>query len=133
MIESAATAAGLELKAPPHMLRHACGDASPTRTRRPGDPRMARPSVDHQHRGLHGAGAEQVQGLLERLGCSDFLHRVGNSPESQSARMALAAGGVPQDPQPAMWDLLICSLCWGCSSAHAWSKTPRKSSTVSGS
>src|SRR5580700_6637187 len=28
---------------------------------------MARASVDHQHRGLHSAGAEQVQGLLAGL------------------------------------------------------------------
>jgi hypothetical protein len=28
---------------------------------------LARPSVDHQHRRLHGAGAEPVQGLLARL------------------------------------------------------------------
>jgi hypothetical protein len=35
--------------------------------RHPGDPGLARASIDHQHRGLHGAGAEPVQGLLERL------------------------------------------------------------------
>ena len=28
---------------------------------------MARPSVDHQHRHLHGAGAKPVQGLLAGL------------------------------------------------------------------
>jgi hypothetical protein len=33
----------------------------------PGRSRLARPSVDHQHRGLHGVGAEPVQGLLSRL------------------------------------------------------------------
>jgi hypothetical protein len=35
--------------------------------RHPGDPRLARTSVDHQHGGLHGAGAEQIQGLLAGL------------------------------------------------------------------
>jgi hypothetical protein len=35
--------------------------------RHPRDPGLARQSVYHQHRGLHGAGAEQVQGLLARL------------------------------------------------------------------
>jgi hypothetical protein len=36
-------------------------------TRRPGDQGLARAPVDHQHRGLHGAGAKQVQGLLAGL------------------------------------------------------------------
>jgi integrase len=34
MIERAASAAGLDVKAHPHMLRHACGYASPTRATR---------------------------------------------------------------------------------------------------
>jgi integrase len=37
----------------------------------PGDPGMAGPSVDHQHRGLHSAGAEPVQRLLVGLA---FVH-----------------------------------------------------------
>jgi hypothetical protein len=40
----------------PRMLRHACGD-----------PGLARRSVHCQHRGLHGACAQPVQGLLARL------------------------------------------------------------------
>jgi hypothetical protein len=32
-----------------------------------GDPGMARPSIDHEHRGLHGLGAEPVQGFLAGL------------------------------------------------------------------
>jgi hypothetical protein len=35
--------------------------------RYPGDPGLARPSVDHQHRRLHGACAEPVQGLSAGL------------------------------------------------------------------
>jgi hypothetical protein len=34
-------------------------------TRHPGDPGMARESVDHRYGGLHGLGTEPVQGLLE--------------------------------------------------------------------
>jgi hypothetical protein len=37
------------------------------RPRYPRDPGLVRTSVDHQHRRLHGAGAEPVQGLLARL------------------------------------------------------------------
>jgi hypothetical protein len=47
------------------MLRHACGY---TLANKGHDTRVIQgwldPSVDHQHRGLHGAGAEPVQGLL---------------------------------------------------------------------
>jgi hypothetical protein len=68
MIERAAAAAGLELKVHPHMLRHACGYAPrQPGPRYPGDPGIVEPSVDYQHGGLHGAGAEPVQGLLERV------------------------------------------------------------------
>jgi hypothetical protein len=35
--------------------------------RHPGDPGLARTSLDHQHRRLHGVGAEPVQGFLARL------------------------------------------------------------------
>jgi hypothetical protein len=36
---------------------------------------MARPSINHEHRGLHGPGAEAVQGLLAglRLAWRSFL------------------------------------------------------------
>jgi hypothetical protein len=64
MIERAMAAGGLEIKAHPHMQRHACGYARKQGPRHSGHPGLARASVDHQHRGLHGAGAEQVQGLL---------------------------------------------------------------------
>ena len=48
MIERAAVAAGLELKAHPHMLRHACGYALANKGHdTQADPRVARPSVDH--------------------------------------------------------------------------------------
>jgi integrase len=70
MIERAAAAAGLELKAHPHMLRHACGYALANKGHEhPGDSGLARPSVDHQHCRLQGAGAEPVQGLLAGLIC----------------------------------------------------------------
>ena len=65
MIERAAAGAGLELKAHPHMLRHACGYALANKGHdTSGNPGLAGAPVDHQHRGLHGAGAEQIQGLL---------------------------------------------------------------------
>jgi integrase len=68
MIERAAAAGGLELKAHPHMLRHACGYALANKGHdTPGDPGLAWPSVDHQHRRLYGAGAEPVQGFLAGL------------------------------------------------------------------
>src|SRR5215475_2822106 len=54
----------------PHMLRH----ASPTRCAMPGRFWGGWASFDHEHRGLHGAGAEQVQGLLagvSGIGASD--------------------------------------------------------------
>jgi hypothetical protein len=68
MVERAAATAGMELKAHPHMLRHACGYALANKghdTR--GHPGLARPSVDHEHRGLHRLGAEPLQGLLAGL------------------------------------------------------------------
>jgi hypothetical protein len=40
--------------------------------RHPGDPGMARASVDHQHRGLYGAGAEKVQRFLAGLGAGAY-------------------------------------------------------------
>jgi hypothetical protein len=62
MIDRAASGAGQELKARPHMtpacLRLCSRQQEP---RHPGHAGMARPSIDHQHRGLHGAGAELVQ------------------------------------------------------------------------
>ena len=48
--------------------------------RHAGDPGMAGTPVDHQHRRLHSAGAEQVQGLLAGL---------GNEAGTQSLRVPL--------------------------------------------
>jgi Phage integrase family len=81
--------AGLEIKAHPHMLRHACGYALANKGH---DTRAIQgwlgPPVDYQHGRLHGAGAEPVQGLLKgvivrkgttlairRLGCRRMLNR----------------------------------------------------------
>ena len=65
MIERAASRwLGLELKAHPHMLRHACGYASPTRGTIRGPSRDGWGSIDHVDGGLYGAGAEPVQGFL---------------------------------------------------------------------
>jgi integrase len=65
MIERAAVGSGLEFKAHPHMLRHACGYALANKGHdTPGDPRVARASVDHEHGGLYAPGAEPVQGFL---------------------------------------------------------------------
>jgi hypothetical protein len=65
MIERVAVGAGLELKAHPHMLRHACGYALANKGH---DPRAISgkvgASLDHEHRGLYGRGAEPVQGFL---------------------------------------------------------------------
>jgi hypothetical protein len=52
----------VSLEAHPHMLRHACGYALANKGHA-GDPGLARPSVDHQHRRLHRVGAEPVQGF----------------------------------------------------------------------
>ncbi len=60
MIERAAAGAGLELKARPHSLRHACGYALANKGHDTGDLGLARPSLDYQHRRPHRAGAEQV-------------------------------------------------------------------------
>jgi hypothetical protein len=43
----------------------------------PGEPGLARPSVDHQHGRLHGAGAEPVQGFLAGLiNAAGVAHRM---------------------------------------------------------
>jgi integrase len=66
MIERAAASAGLELKAHPHMLRHACGYALANKGH---DTRAIQGWLGHrnQHRSLHGLGAEPVQGFLAGL------------------------------------------------------------------
>jgi site-specific recombinase XerC len=54
-------------KSHPHMLRHACGYALANKGH---DTRAIQgwlAQVDHQHGGLYGPGAEQVQGLLAGL------------------------------------------------------------------
>lgn len=53
VLEPAATTAGLELKAHPHMLHHACGHALANKPK----PRVARASVYYQHGRPYGAGA----------------------------------------------------------------------------
>jgi type 1 fimbriae regulatory protein FimB/type 1 fimbriae regulatory protein FimE len=69
MIERAACRGlGLELKAHPHMLRHAlrlC--ACQQGARHPGDPGVVGAPLDHEHGGVHGLGAESIQGFLERV------------------------------------------------------------------
>jgi integrase len=64
MLERAAVEAGLEIKAHPHMLRHACGfklanDGVDTRS-----PGLSRPQKHSAHRALCRAGAGSVQELL---------------------------------------------------------------------
>jgi Phage integrase family len=74
MIERAAAGGGLELKAHPHAaprLRLCSRQQGP---RHPGDPGLARTSVDHQRGPLHRASAEPVQGLL-----ADVKERSGRS------------------------------------------------------
>jgi AcrB/AcrD/AcrF family len=62
MIERAAAGAGLKIKAHPHMLRYALANKGhDTRAIQAGS------AIDHEHRGLHGFGAEPVQGLLAEL------------------------------------------------------------------
>jgi Phage integrase family len=68
MVERAAAAAGLELKAHPHMLRHACGYALANKGHDTGAIQgWLGHRIDHEHCGLHGLGAEPVQGLLAGL------------------------------------------------------------------
>jgi site-specific recombinase XerD len=68
MIERAAAGAGLELKAHPHMLRHACGYALANKGH---DTRAIQGWLGHRSitstAVLNGAGAETVQGLLAGL------------------------------------------------------------------
>jgi Phage integrase family len=69
MIERAARRGlGLELKA--HLSTCSATPAAarwPTEARYPGDPGVGGAPLDHEHGGVHGLGAEPVQGLLERL------------------------------------------------------------------
>jgi integrase len=67
MVERAAAGAGLELKAHPHMLRHACGYALANKGHDARYPGLARAPLDHQYRDLYGTGAESVQGFLARV------------------------------------------------------------------
>jgi integrase len=60
MIERVAASAGLELKASAHAPSRLRLRARQQGPRHPGDPGLARPSIDHEHRGLHGLGAEPV-------------------------------------------------------------------------
>jgi len=68
MIERAAAGAGLELKAHPHMLRHACGYALANKGH---DTRAIQGWLGHRSitstAVLNVAGAETVQGLLAGL------------------------------------------------------------------
>jgi integrase len=66
MIERAARRGlGLELKAHPHMLRHACGYALAAKgPRYAGDSAIPGASVDHEHGSLYRACAEPIQGFL---------------------------------------------------------------------
>jgi len=57
---------GRKLKAHPHMSRQVRLRPRQQGPRHPGH-RLARTSIDHQHRDLHGTGAEPVQGLLAGL------------------------------------------------------------------
>jgi type 1 fimbriae regulatory protein FimB/type 1 fimbriae regulatory protein FimE len=66
MVERAARRGlGLELKAHPHMLRHACGYLLANRGH---DTRaiqgLVGAPIDHEHGDVHGLGAESVQGFL---------------------------------------------------------------------
>jgi site-specific recombinase XerD len=72
MIERVAAGAGMELKARPHMLRHACGYALANKNH---DTRAIQGWLGHRSITstvvLHGAGGEQVQGFLAGL-TSDY-------------------------------------------------------------
>jgi hypothetical protein len=58
MIERAAASANLKLKAHPHMPRRLRLCPGQQGARHPGNTGLARPSIDHQHGGLYGLGAE---------------------------------------------------------------------------
>jgi hypothetical protein len=64
MIERAAASAGLGLKAYPHTLRHACGYALANNRPRPRRSKGGSAIGRSPHGGLHGLGAEPVQGFL---------------------------------------------------------------------
>jgi integrase len=75
MIERAAAGAGLELKAHPHMLRHACGYALANKGH---DTRAIQGWLGHRSitsTAVYSAGAEQVQGFLAGLSALVPSHR----------------------------------------------------------
>jgi hypothetical protein len=61
----------------------------PTRATIRGRSRVARPPVDHEHGGLHGPGAEPVQGFLAGL-----MQGRCDSPHAPWAEMAPTCGGM---------------------------------------
>jgi hypothetical protein len=78
MIERTAAAAGLELKAHPHMLRHACGYALADRGH---DTRAIQGwlgPLNHEHRGLYGLGLEAAYGRSPPM--ANAVSRMGRSP-----------------------------------------------------
>jgi hypothetical protein len=98
----------LEFKTHPHMLQQGARHLS--------NPVMARPSVDHRHRRLHGAGAESVQGLLAGLLRSvgrRFAFGLPSSPNNMqrfkramNAKPRSRSGGVPGF-RPCNWSSLV--------------------------
>jgi hypothetical protein len=66
MIERAAVAADLGIKAHAHMLRHAVA-SSPTKPRHARDPGLSRSPQHSEHDALYRAGAAAVQGVFSRM------------------------------------------------------------------
>jgi len=70
----------------------------------PGDPRMARSSLDHKHGRLYSSGAEPVQGFLAGL---------------SGSRNAIADNRKPGERPPAPW-----SNNGRTTRSHMWGATP---------
>jgi hypothetical protein len=102
MIERAARCRPRAEGAPAHASPRPVATPSPTRARHSGNPGMARPSIDHEHRGLHGLGAEQVQGQpAARVERHARAGRVNFMPSSkdQGGRPCALAGASCRAPR----------------------------------
>ena len=67
LIKNIGNRAELPLPVHFHMLRHSCGYKLANDGRYQGDPRLARPRVEHAHHALHTTEPRAVQGFLAGL------------------------------------------------------------------
>jgi Patatin-like phospholipase len=112
---------------------------SPCGAQHPSYSGLARPSLDHQHGRLHGAGAEQIQGLLDGLTrrearrvdlrAADSLHRLRDRRRRRPAELeGAAAAGEPD--RGAMAELSDEKQVWPNAFSRAESRAPYLRSPV---